>query len=135
MGWVASHRASIRIPWSPCKGLSDKNYPELQDLKTPDFALLFIPIEPAFMLAVTEDHALFNEAYARNVMLVSPTTLLATLRTIANIWRHEHQNRNAQAIAEQCAKLYDKFVGFVGDLEQVGGHLGQTQKAYDEAQK
>ena len=68
-------------------------------------------------------------------MLVSPTTLLATLRTIANIWRHEYQNRNAQAIAEQCAKLYDKFVGFVSDLEQVGRHLGQTQKAYDEAQK
>lgn len=129
---LKEHLQSLRLH---VKGLSDKNYPGLQDLKTPDFVLLFIPIEPAFMLAVTEDHALFNEAYARNVMLVSPTTLLATLRTIANIWRHEYQNRNAQAIAEQCAKLYDKFVGFVGDLEQVGRHLGQTQKAYDEAQK
>ena len=129
---LKEHLQSLRLH---VKALSDKNYPGLQDLKTPDFVLLFIPIEPAFMLAVTEDHALFNEAYARNVMLVSPTTLLATLRTIANIWRHEYQNRNAQAIAEQCAKLYDKFVGFVGDLEQVGRHLGQTQKAYDEAQK
>lgn len=129
---LKEHLQSLRLH---VKGLSDKNYPGLQDLKTPDFVLLFIPIEPAFMLAVTEDHALFNEAFARNVMLVSPTTLLATLRTIANIWRHEYQNRNAQAIAEQCAKLYDKFVGFVGDLEQVGRHLGQTQKAYDEAQK
>lgn len=129
---LKEHLQSLRLH---VKGLSDKNYPGLQDLKTPDFVLLFIPIEPAFMLAVTEDHALFNEAYARNVMLVSPTTLLATLRTIANIWRHEYQNRNAQAIAEQCAKLYDKFVGFVSDLEQVGRHLGQTQKAYDEAQK
>lgn len=129
---LKEHLQSLRLH---VKGLSDKNYPGLRDLKTPDFVLLFIPIEPAFMLAVREDHALFNEAYARNVMLVSPTTLLATLRTIANIWRHEYQNRNAQAIAEQCAKLYDKFVGFVGDLEQVGRHLGQTQKAYDEAQK
>ena len=129
---LKEHLQSLR---AHVKSLSDKNYPALQDLKTPDFVLLFVPIEPAFMVAVTGDHSLFNEAYSRNVMLVSPTTLLATLRTIANIWRHEYQNRNAQAIAEQCAKLYDKFVGFVTDLEGVGRHLGQTQKAYDDAQK
>ena len=90
---------------------------------------MFVPVEPAFMLAVTQDHALFADAFGKNVLLVSPSTLLATLRTIANIWRQEYQNRNAQAIADQCARLYDKFVGFVTDLEDIGQRIGQTQKA------
>ncbi len=129
---LKEHLLSLR---THVKGLSDKNYPGLKDLKTPDFVLLFIPIEPAFMLALAEDHSLVSDAYGRNVMIVSPSTLMATLRTISNIWQHEYQNRNAQAIAEQCSKLYDKFVGFVNDLEQVGRHLGQTQSAYEDAKK
>jgi len=126
------HLQSLR---SHAKGLSAKNYQGLADLKAPDFVLMFVPVEPAFMLAVTQDHALFNEALSRNVLIVSPTTLLATLRIVANIWRHEHQNTNAQAIAEQCGRLFDKFVGFVEDLEQVGTRLRQTQDAYESAHK
>ena len=94
---------------------------------------MFIPVEPAFMLAATSDNTLFEEAFARNVLLVSPSTLLAVLRTVANIWRQENQSRNAQLIADQCARLYDKFVGFVDDLEAVGKRIEQTQRAYADA--
>lgn len=127
---IKQHLTSVR---THIKGLSEKNYQTLYSLKSLDFVLLFIPVEPAFMLAVTQDSTLFSEAFAKNVLLVSPSTLLATLRTIANIWRQEYQNRNAQEIASQCAKLYDKFVGFVEDLEDVGRKLQATQKAYDSA--
>lgn len=127
---IKQHLTSVR---AHIKGLSEKNYQTLYSLKSLDFVLLFIPVEPAFMLAVTQDSTLFSEAFAKNVLLVSPSTLLATLRTIANIWRQEYQNRNAQEIASQCAKLYDKFVGFVEDLEDVGRKLQATQKAYDSA--
>ncbi len=127
---LKQHLASVR---GHIKGLSEKNYQNLHGLKSLDFVLLFIPVEPAFMLAVTGDQTLFSDAFAKNVLLVSPSTLLATLRTIANIWRQEYQNRNAQEIASQCARLYDKFVGFVEDLEDVGRKLQQTQKAYDSA--
>jgi DNA recombination protein RmuC len=127
---LKEHLASVR---THVKGLSEKCYQSLHGLKSLDFVLMFVPVEPAFMLAVTQDRALFSDAFGRNVLLVSPSTLLATLRTIANIWRQEYQNCNAQAIADQCAKLYDKFVGFVDDLEEVGQRLVQTQKAYDAA--
>lgn len=124
------HLVSVR---SHIKGLSEKNYQNLASLKSLDFVLMFIPVEPAFMLAATADQALFSDAFAKNVLLVSPSTLLATLRTIANIWRQEYQNRNAQAIAEQCAKLYDKLVGFVENLEDIGKRLEQAQKSYHDA--
>lgn len=124
------HLQSLR---NHIKLLSEKNYQSLHGLKSLDFVLMFVPVEPAFMLAVTNDPTLFNDAFAKNVLLVSPSTLLATLRTIANIWRQEHQNRNAQAIADQCAKLYDKFVGFVDDLQEVGKRIEQTQSAYENA--
>ena len=127
---IKQHLTSVR---AHIRGLSEKNYQTLYSLKSLDFVLLFLPVEPAFMLAVTQDSTLFSEAFAKNVLLVSPSTLLATLRTIASIWRHEYQNRNAQEIASQCAKLYDKFVGFVEDLEDVGRKLQATQKAYDSA--
>lgn len=127
---IKQHLTSVR---AHIKGLSEKNYQTLYSLKSLDFVLLFLPVEPAFMLAVTQDSTLFSEAFAKNVLLVSPSTLLATLRTISNIWRQEYQNRNAQEIASQCAKLYDKFVGFVEDLEDVGRKLQATQKAYDSA--
>ncbi|MDR2839339.1 MAG: DNA recombination protein RmuC [Azonexus sp.] len=124
------HLISVR---AHVKGLSEKNYQNLKTLKSLDFVVMFIPIEPAFMLAATADQALFSEAFDKNVLLVSPSTLLATLRTIANIWRQEYQNKNAQAIADQCAKLYDKFVGFVESLEDIGNRLKQAQKSYDDA--
>lgn len=121
------HLDSVR---THIKGLSGKNYHSLYDLKSLDFVLMFIPVEPAFMLAVTEDAELFDEAFRRNVLLVSPSTLLASLRTIANLWRQEYQNRNAQDIARHCASLYDKFVGFVEDIEDIGRKLESTQKAW-----
>ena len=127
---LKQHLVSVR---AHIKGLSDKNYQTLTGLKAPDFVMLFIAVEPAFMLAFSHDQSLFNDALAKNVLLVSPSTLLANLRTIAYIWRQEQQNRNAQEIAQQCAKLYDKFVGFVEDLDDVGRKLGQTQKSFDDA--
>ena len=124
------HVQSIR---SHIRGLSEKNYQNLYRLNSLDFVLLFVPVEPAFMLAATGDNRLFEEAFARNVLLVSPSTLLAVLRTVANIWRQENQSRNAQLIAEHCARLYDKFVGFVEDVEEIGKRIDQTQKAYADA--
>jgi len=127
---LKQHLVSVR---AHIKGLSDKNYQTLTGLKAPDFVMLFIAVEPAFMLAFSHDQSLFNDALSKNVLLVSPSTLLANLRTIAYIWRQEKQTRNAQEIAQQCAKLYDKFVGFVEDLEDIGKKLGQTQKSFDDA--
>ncbi|MEL6606794.1 MAG: DNA recombination protein RmuC [Bacteroidota bacterium] len=129
---LKKHVESIR---KHIKGLSEKNYQTQYDLKGLDFVLMFVPIEPAFSLAVQHDLALFNEAYDKNIVLVSPTTLLATLRTIANIWKHEYQNQNALEIAQQGGALYDKFVGFVEDLKQLGRQMDMSQKAYVEAMK
>jgi DNA recombination protein RmuC len=127
---LKQHLISVR---AHIKGLSEKNYQTLTCLNAPDFVMLFIAVEPAFMLAFSHDQSLFNDALSRNVLLVSPSTLLANLRTIAYIWRQEQQNRNAQEIAQQCARLYDKFVGFVEDMEDIGKKLGQTQKSFDDA--
>ncbi len=115
------------------KGLSDKNYQDLYGIKSLDFVLMFIPIEPAFMLAVTHDRDLFMDAWNKNVLLVSPSTLLFVVRTVASLWRQEAQNRNAQDIAKRGAELYDKFAGFVEDMESLGNRLGQAQKDYDSA--
>lgn len=117
------------------KELSAKNYQSQYDLKSLDFVLMFVPIEPAFSLAVQHDVGLFNEAYEKNIVLVSPTTLMATLRTISNIWKHEYQNQNALEIAQQGGALYDKFVGFVEDLKHLGRQLDIAQKSYVEAMK
>lgn len=115
------------------KGLSDKNYQDLYGLKSLDFVLMFIPIEPAFMLAVTHDRELFMDAWNKNVLLVSPSTLLFVVRTVASLWRQEAQSRNAQEIAKRGADLYDKLVGFVEDMESLGTRLTQAQKDYDGA--
>ncbi len=115
------------------KGLSEKNYQDLYGLKSLDFVLMFIPIEPAFMLAVTHDRELFMDAWNKNVLLVSPSTLLFVVRTVASLWRQEAQNRNAQDIAKRGAELYDKLAGFVEDMESLGNRLGQAQKDYDGA--
>jgi DNA recombination protein RmuC len=113
--------------------LSEKNYQQLHGQKSPDFVLMFIPVEPAFMLAIAHDSDLWQDALKKNVMLVSPSTLLFVLRTVAHLWRQEQQNRNAQEIANRGAELYDKLVGFVDDLDNLGIKLQQAQKAYDGA--
>jgi len=96
---------------------------------------MFLPIEPAFSLALQNEPGLFQEALDKNVVIVSPTTLLATLRTIASIWRQENQNKNALEIARQSGALYDKFVGFVDDLQAIGTRIDQTQSSYNDAMK
>ncbi|MCC4114141.1 DNA recombination protein RmuC [Aromatoleum toluclasticum] len=115
------------------KGLSERNYQDLYGLKSLDFVLMFVPVEPAFMLAVTHDRELFMDAWQKNVLLVSPSTLLFVVRTVAHLWRQEAQSRNAQDIAKRGAELYDKLVGFVEDLDSVGSRLEQAQKAYHAA--
>jgi DNA recombination protein RmuC len=126
------HLASVK---NHIKGLSLKRYQNLYDIEGLDFVLLFIPIEPAFTLAVRQEAEIFNDALARNIVIVSPTTLIATLRTIASIWKQEYQNKNALEIARQSGALYDKFVAFTEDLKNIGKHLEGTQKAYLEAEK
>jgi len=112
------------------KSLSAKEYQNLYDIAGLDFVLLFMPVEPAFSLAVQAEEKLFMDAYEMNIVIVSPSTLIATLRTISSIWRQEYQNRNAQEIARQGGALYDKFVGFLNDLVEIGKKLDDTQKVY-----
>jgi DNA recombination protein RmuC len=127
---LKAHLDSVR---AHIRGLSEKRYHELYGLKSLDFVLAFVPIEPAFMLAVTNDNTLFNDAWERNVLLVSPSTLLFVVRTVAHLWRQEAQSRNAQEIARRGAELYDKLCGFVDDLEKVGERLRQAQDAFNGA--
>jgi DNA recombination protein RmuC len=127
---LKAHLESVR---SHIRGLSEKRYHDLYGLKSLDFVLAFVPIEPAFMLAVTNDGTLFKDAWERNVLLVSPSTLLFVVRTVAHLWRQEAQSRNAQEIAKRGAELYDKLCGFVDDLEKVGERLKQAQDAYNGA--
>ena len=115
------------------KRLSEKEYQQVPNLRSLDFVLMFVPIEAAFTQAVQEDAEIFSDAFEANIVIVSPSTLLATLRTIQNIWRYEHQNRNAQEIARRAGALYDKFVNFVKDLEEVGRRIGSVQNAYEKA--
>ena len=127
---LAQHVASIK---GHIKGLGAKDYQTLQGIKTLDYVLLFIPIEPAFLIAVEEEPELVTTALNHNIMLVSPTNLLVALRTINNIWQYEYQNQNAQLIADQAAKLYDKFVGFVTDMEKVGKSMDSAHTSYEQA--
>ncbi|SMC69498.1 DNA recombination protein RmuC [Pedobacter africanus] len=115
------------------QGLSSKNYQELYQINSPDFVLLFIPIESSFGIAVQQDAELFNYAWDRKVVIVSPSTLLATLRTIASIWKQERQNRNVLEIARLSGSMYDKFVGFLIDMESIGRNIKLSQDAYDKA--
>jgi DNA recombination protein RmuC len=124
------HLGSLR---SHIKGLSEKNYQNLYGIKTLDFVIMFVPLEPAFMMAVTHDSELFQQAWEKNVLLVSPSTLLFVVRTVAYLWRQEDQSRNAQEIAKRGAELYDKLCGFVADLDDLGKQLGQAQNSFDKA--
>lgn len=125
-----AHVESIRAHVS---GLSAKNYHDLYQINSPDFVLLFIPIESSFSFAVQIDAELFSDAWDKRVVIVSPSTLLATLRTIASIWKQERQNRNVLEIARLSGAMYDKFVGFVGDMESIGKNIKQSQGAYENA--
>ena len=127
---LKQHTQSIR---THIKGLSGKNYQNLGSVRSLDYVLLFLPVEAAFTLAIQEDERLFTEAFEQNIILVGPSTLLATLRTIQNIWRYEYQNKNAIEIATQAGKLYDKFFAFTQDLDKIGERLTQTQQAFDAA--
>ncbi|GLK91459.1 DNA recombination protein RmuC [Pseudomonas turukhanskensis] len=124
---LKQHVVSLR---SHLKGLSLKDYQRLEGLHSLDFVLLFVPIEAAFAAALQADPGLFQEAFEQNIVIVSPTTLLATLRVIDSLWRQERQSQNAREIAERAGALYDKFVAFIVDLDEVGSRLGQLDKAY-----
>jgi len=128
---VREHITSLR---AHIKGLSDREYGKLYGA-TLDFVVMFVPIEPAFMLAVTKDEKLCSDAWNRNVLIVSPSTLLFVLRTVAYLWRQEAQSRNAKDIANRGSQLYDKLVGFVTDLESVGARLDAAQQSYSDAHR
>ncbi len=115
------------------KALSSKKYEEIKEVRTLDFVLMFIPIEAAFLLAISKDNSLFKLAFENNIMLVSPSTLYVSLRTIENIWKLEYQNQNAELISKKAAALYDKFALFVKDIEEIGVHINRTSKVYESA--
>lgn len=110
--------------------LGEKNYQDLYQIESPDFVLLFIPIEPAFAIALNEDTALYNKAFEKNIVIVTPSTLLATLRTIDSMWTNQKQQENAYEIARQAGALYDKFQGFVDDLIRVGKKIDESKSEY-----
>jgi len=113
--------------------LSDKKYEDLYDIESPDFVLLFIPIEPAFAVAINADNSLYNKAFEKNIVIVTPATLLATLRTVDSMWNNEKQQQNAIEIARQAGALYDKFEGLVKDLTGVGKKIDDAKKDYSSA--
>ncbi|MBP1638654.1 MAG: hypothetical protein H6Q17_237 [Bacteroidetes bacterium] len=130
--FIKEHIASLR---SHVKLLSEKNYQNAHNINAPDFVLMFVPIESSFSVAVQSDNELFADAWEKKIVIVSPTTLLATLRTISSIWKQENQSRNAQEIARLSGTLYDKLVGFVGDLSKLKENIDRAGSSYDEALK
>lgn len=130
--FLKDHVNSLR---SHVKLLSEKNYQNAQNLNTPDFVLMFLPIEASFSVAVQGDGELFAYAWERKIVIVSPTTLLATLRTISSIWKQENQTKNAQEIARLSGALYDKFIGFTEDMVKIKSNIDRTSNAYDDALK
>jgi len=130
--FIKEHIASLR---SHVKLLSEKNYQNAHNINAPDFVLMFVPIESSFSVAVQSDNELFADAWEKKIVIVSPTTLLATLRTISSIWKQENQSRNAQEIARLSGTLYDKLVGFVGDLSKLKENIDRAGNSYDEALK
>ncbi|MEI6751661.1 MAG: DNA recombination protein RmuC [Paludibacter sp.] len=132
MGFLKDHVNSLH---SHVKLLSEKNYQNALNLNTPDFVLMFLPIEASFSVAVQADSEIFAYAWDRKIVIVSPTTLLATLRTISSIWKQENQTKNAQEIARLSGTLYDKFIGFAEDMVKIKANLDRTSNAYDDAMK
>jgi DNA recombination protein RmuC len=130
--YIKEHMQSVRMH---LKQLSEKKYHQLYGINSLDFVLLFVPIESAFALSVQSDQNLFSDAFERNIVVVSPSTLLATLRTVSNIWRTENQSRNAFEIAKKAGDLYDKFVGFSADMIEVGKQIDKSKQSYTEAMR
>ncbi|AXF77885.1 DNA recombination protein RmuC [Erwinia tracheiphila] len=129
---LGEHIAAIR---NHLRVLSRKDYQQLPGLRSLDYVLMFIPVEPAFLLAIDREPELISEALNQNIMLVSPTTLLVALRTINNLWRYEHQSHHAQRIADRAARLYDKMRLFVDDMSVVGQSLDKAQESYRQAMR
>jgi DNA recombination protein RmuC len=129
---LSQHLASLR---AHIKGLSVKDYESLEGVNSLDFVLIFVPVESAFMLALDHDPEMMRDAYDRGIILVSPSTLMVTLRTIKNLWRYADQNRNAQLIADKAGALYDQFVLYVEALDEVGRYLDKSTEAWDTARK
>ena len=117
------------------RDLSEKKYEELTQINTLNYVLMFIPIEAAYLVAIEEDKELLKKAFDNNIIIVCPSTLLSTLRTIQSIWQFEHQNRNAQKIADEAGKMYDRFVDFIGHVENIGSRLNQATNSYESAMK
>ncbi|MCB8994366.1 MAG: DNA recombination protein RmuC [Bacteroidales bacterium] len=130
--YLTEHLLSIK---NHIISLSRKNYQELYDVKALDFVMLFLPVEPAYLVAVERDPELWNFAYEKRILLMSPTNLIAALKMISSLWRQEFQNRNAREIAKKSGELLDKFYGLLEDLSDVGNKLKSTQKSYDSSMK
>ncbi|MGI9533896.1 MAG: DNA recombination protein RmuC [Thermodesulfobacteriota bacterium] len=120
---------------SHIRELSEKKYEELTQINTLNYVLMFIPIEAAYLVALEEDKELLKRAFDKNIIIVCPSTLLSTLRTIQSIWQFEHQNRNAQKIADEAGKMYDRFVDFIGHVDNIGSRLNQATNSYESAVK
>jgi DNA recombination protein RmuC len=129
---IKRHLESVRKHF---KGLAAKSYTRLPGLQSPDFVVMFIPVEPAFMLAIQHDESLWTDAYQSGVLLAGPTTVLFVIRIVENLWRQEQQAKNVQKVMDRGEKLYDKFVGFVEDLEAVGRSVSDADQSYKEAFK
>ena len=130
IGYLKEHVSSIK---RHVEQLGEKNYQDLYEIESPDFVLLFIPIEPAFAMALNEDTTLYNKAFEKNIVIVTPSTLLATLRTIDSMWANQKQQENAMEIARQAGALYDKFQGFVEDLIKIGKKIDESKIEYGAA--
>jgi DNA recombination protein RmuC len=128
--YLKEHVSSIRLH---VEQLGNKNYHDLYQIESPDFVLLFIPMEPAFAIALNEDTTLYNKAFEKNIVIVTPSTLLATLRTIDSMWANQKQQENAFEIARQAGALYDKFEGFVADLIKIGKKIDESKVEYQGA--
>lgn len=128
--FLNEHLVSIK---NHIKELNEKSYQDLYQLKSLDFVMMFIPVEPSYLVAIQKDPELWNYAYEKRILLISPTNLIAALKMIASIWRQEYQGQHVLEIAQQSGALYDKFVGFVDDLQEIGNKLDLTKKAYDGA--
>ena len=125
---LKAHLASVK---NHINGLAAKNYQDLEEIKTLDFIILFMPVEPAYLMAIQHDPQLWSYAYEKRILLISPTNLVAVLKMIESLWKQEYQNKNVMEIARQGGELYDKFVGLVDDLLDIGNKIKQTQSSYE----
>lgn len=132
---IISQKAHVIAIKNHIEGLADKNYQDLYGINSPDFVLMFIPIDTAFSAALEFDSELYNYAFDKNIVIVTSSTLLATLKTVESIWRNDKQNRYAIQIAEEAGKMYDKFANFVDDMEKLGNQINTSQNTYHEAMK